>query len=145
MPHCIAQFNAYVTKFHKSPDDRPGQFAGLFTLAQGLNSMTAYAQNKAAVEASNLLKNTYLTTFKGTQDYSAQILEFANANIKAAVEQSTKLSRAKSPTEFFALSNEYARQRFELFSQQAQELAAIFQKVTAATTETVAAGVRKAV
>jgi hypothetical protein len=109
-----------------------------------MNSMTAYAQNKAAVEASNLL-NTYSTTFKGTQDYGAQILEFANANINAAVEQSTKLSRAKSPTEFFALSNEYARQQFEIFSQQAQELAATVQKMTAATTETLAAGVRKAV
>jgi hypothetical protein len=110
-----------------------------------MNSMTSYAQNKAAVEASNLLKNTYSTTFKGTQDYSAQILEFANANINAAVEQGAKLSRAKSPTEFFALSNEYARQRFEIFSQQAQELAATVQKMTAATTESLAAGVRKAV
>jgi hypothetical protein len=44
-----------------------------------------------------------------------------------------------------SLSNEYARQQFEIFSQQAQELAASVRKMTAATTETLAAGVRKAV
>jgi hypothetical protein len=47
--------------------------------------------------------------------------------------------------EFFTLSNEYARQQFEIFSQQAQKLAAIVQKMTAATRETVTADVRKAV
>jgi hypothetical protein len=74
----------------------------------------------AAVEASNFSKNTYSTSFKGTQDYGARALEFANANINAAVEQATKLSRVKSPMEFFTLSNEFARQQFEIFSQQAQ-------------------------
>jgi hypothetical protein len=108
-----------------------------------------YAQNQATSvasgQAANLLKNSYSTTFKGTQDYGAKVLEFANTNINAAVEQTTKLSRVKSPMEFVTLSNEYARQQLKIFSQQAQELAAIVQKITAATTETVTAGVRKAI
>jgi phasin len=92
---------------------------------ENLETMSA-----AAGEATNLLKHGLATTLKGTQDYSAKVLEFAQANINAAVEHVTKLSSAKSPMEFFALSNEYAKRQFEIFTRQAQELAAIVQKMT---------------
>jgi hypothetical protein len=85
----------------------------------------------AAGEATNLLKHSSPTTFKGTQDYSAKVLEFTNANINAAVEQATKLASVKSPMEFFALSNDYAKRQFEILTRQVQELAAIVQKMTA--------------
>ena len=94
---------------------------------ENLETMSA-----AAGEATNLLKHGLATTSKGTQDYSAKVLEFANANINAAVEHVTKLSSAKSPMEFFALSNEYGKRQFEIFTRQAQELAAIVQKMTIA-------------
>jgi phasin len=84
----------------------------------------------AAGEATNLLKHNYATTQKGTQDYSAKVLEFTNANISAAVEHATKLASVKSPMEFFALSNDYAKRQFEIFTRQVQELAAIVQKMT---------------
>jgi hypothetical protein len=103
---------------------------------------TIQQMSAAAGDAANLLRDSCSATVKGTQDYSAKILEFANANISAAVEQSTKLSSVKSPMEFFALSNEYAGQQFEVLSRQAQELAAIIQKMTTTTTETMKAGVR---
>jgi phasin len=99
----------------------------------------------AAGEAANLMKNTYATSFKGAQDYSTKVLEFAHANVNASFEHAKKLSSVKSPTEFFALSSDYARQQFEILSRQAQELAAIAQKMTAAATESVKAGVHKAV
>jgi hypothetical protein len=70
----------------------------------------------AAGEASNLLKHSNATTFKGTQDYSAKVLESTNANINAAVEQATKLTSVKSPMEFFALSNDYAKRQFEILT-----------------------------
>jgi phasin len=94
---------------------------------ENLETMSA-----AAGEATNLLKHGLATTLKGTQDYSAKVLEFANANINAAVEHVTELSSAKSPMEFFALSNEYAKRQFEIFTRQAQELGAIVQKMTIA-------------
>ena len=97
----------------------------------------------AAGEATNLMKSTYATTFEGAQDYSTKVLEFAHANINAAFEHATKLSSVKSLAEFFALSNEHLRQQFEILSRQAQELAAIAQKMTAATTESVKAGLHK--
>jgi phasin len=94
---------------------------------ENLETMSA-----AAGEATNLLKHSYATTFKGAQDYNAKVLEFTNANINAAIEQATKLASVKSPMEFFALSNDYAKGQFEIFTRQAQELAAIVQKMTIA-------------
>ena len=94
---------------------------------ENLETMSA-----AAGEATNLLKHSYATTFKGTQDYNAKVLEFTNANIKGAVEQATKLMSVKSPMEFFALSNDYAKRQFGILTRQAQELGAIVQKMTIA-------------
>jgi hypothetical protein len=94
---------------------------------ENLEVMTA-----AAGEATNLLKRNYATTVKGTQDYSAKVLEFTNANVSAAIEQATKLMSVKSPTEFFALSNDYAKRQVGILTRQAQELAAILQKMTTA-------------
>src|SRR6516165_7954177 len=92
---------------------------------ENLETMTA-----AAEEATDVLKHSYGTSVKGIQDYSTKVLEFTNANIKAAVEQATKLMSVKTPTEFFALSNDYAKRQFEILTRQAQELAAIVQKMT---------------
>ena len=99
----------------------------------------------AAGEAANLMKNTYATSFKGAQDYSTKVLEFAHANVNASFEHAKKLSSVKSPAEFFALSNDRVRQQFEVLFRQAQELAAIARKVTVTTTEPVKPGVNKAV
>jgi phasin len=86
----------------------------------------------AAWEATDLLKHGYATTVKGTQDYSAKVLEFTNANINAAVDQATKLMSVKTPMEFFGLSNDFAKRQFGILTRQAQELAAIVQKITVA-------------
>jgi len=99
----------------------------------------------AASEATDQMKNACSTTFKGAQDYSAKVLEFTHANVNAAFEHARKLSSAKSPAEFFALSNDHMRQQFEVMSRQAQELAGIAQKMTAVTTESLKAGVQKPV
>jgi hypothetical protein len=89
------------------------------------------------------MKNIYSTTFQGAQDYNTKALEFAHVNINATFEHARKLSSVKSPAEFFALSNDHMRQQFEALSRRAQELTAIAQKMTAATTESIKAGVRK--
>jgi phasin len=86
--------------------------------------------SSAAEEATDVLKHSYATTVTGIQDYSTKVLEFTNTNIKAAVEHATKLMSVKTPTEFFTLSNDYAKRQFEILTRQAQELAAIVQKMT---------------
>ena len=90
------------------------------------------------------MKDTYSTTFNGTQEYSTKVLEFAHLNTNEAFEHVRQLSSVKSPAEFFALSNDRVRQQFEVLFRQAQELAAIARKVTVATAEPVKPGVNKA-
>jgi phasin len=98
----------------------------------------------AAGEVSHVLKDTYASSLKGAHDYSTKVLEFAHVNTNSAFEYARQLSAVKSPTEFFSLSNNHLRQQFETLSKQAQELAAIAQKMTAATTESIKAGIHKA-
>ena len=52
---------------------------------ENLETMSA-----AAEEATDFLKHSFATTVKSTQDFNTKVLEFTNANIKAAVEQATK-------------------------------------------------------
>ena len=82
----------------------------------------------AAGEATSLLKHSYASTLKGTQDYSEKVLEFTNANINAAVDQATKLMSVKSPMEFFALSNDYAKRQFEILTGRLRNLLQSFRK-----------------
>jgi len=93
-----------------------------------------FAEKSAAQAKENLetMTDSYASTVTGIQHYNTKILEFTNANIKGAVEHATKLMSVKSPPEFFALSNDYAKQQFEILTRQAQELAAIVQKMTMA-------------
>jgi phasin len=113
---------------------------GAAQVKENIDKMTAVAG-----EATHFMKDTYSTTVKGAQDYSAKVLEFANINTNSAFEYAKQLSAVKSPTEFFTLSNTHLRQQFETLSKQAQELAAIAQKMTAATTESIKSGMHKVV
>jgi phasin len=133
--------NAEFQKAANAPQAfREATEQGAAQAREGLEKMAA-----AAGEATHVLKDTYATSLKGAHDYSAKVLEFAHINTNSAFEYARQLAAVKSPTEFFSLSNNHLRQQFETLSKQAQELAAIAQKMTAATTESIKAGMHKAV
>jgi phasin len=98
----------------------------------------------ASGEATEAMKNAYLTAINGAEKYSAKAIEFANTNTNAAFAFAKDLSSVKSPTEFFALSSEHTRQQFEVLSRQANELAELAQKVSIESSEPLKAGVAKA-
>jgi hypothetical protein len=98
---------------------------------------------KMTAAAGAMMNGTYALNMKGVQEYNAKMLEFANANATAAFEFMRQLTSAKSPTEFFAMSSNHMRQEFETYTRQAQELASIAQKMTAATTDTIKSGLNK--
>jgi phasin len=97
----------------------------------------------AAADATEQMKNVYTASFKGIQDYSAKVFEFAHLNMTAAIEHAKKLATAKTPTEYFELTNEYMRTHMETLTKQAQELAAIAQKMTAPAMESLKARLNK--
>jgi phasin len=98
----------------------------------------------ASGEASEAMRTAYLTAMKGAQNYSAKVIEFAQANADATFAFAKELSRVKSPSEFIELSSEHTRQQFEVLTQQAKDLAELAQKVTVESAEPFKAGVAKA-
>jgi phasin len=98
----------------------------------------------AAADAATLMKDSYSRTIKGAQEYNTKVIEFAQANTKAAFDFAQELVGVKSPSEFFELSTNHSRKQFEKLTEQTKELATLAQKVTVATAEPVKAGVTRA-
>ena len=98
----------------------------------------------AAADAATLMKDSYSRTIKGAQEYNTKVIEFAQANTKAAFDFAQELVGVKSPSEFFELSTNHSRKQFEKLTEQTKELATLAQKVTLATAEPIKAGATKA-
>jgi phasin len=100
--------------------------------------------NLATADAATLIKNSYSTAVKGTQDYNDKVIEFTQTNTVAAFDFVQKLSGVKSPSAFIELSTEHSRKQLETLTEQTKELAALAQRVTLATAEPLKTGASKA-
>jgi phasin len=98
----------------------------------------------ASTEAADLIKNSYWTAVKGVEHYNSKFIEFARANTNAAFDFIQKISGVKSPTAFIELWTEHARKQVETLTEQAKELAALANKTTLASTESLKTGVTDA-
>jgi phasin len=98
----------------------------------------------ATAEASNLIQTSCATAAKGAMEYNAKVIEIACANTNAAFDYARGLYGVKSPAEFLEVATEHARKRFDVFSEQTKELAALAQKVASEAAEPLKAGVTKA-
>src|ERR1700686_2278693 len=104
---------------------------------------TTHSASASTAEATDLMRNSYSKAVEGGQVYNNKLLEFAQTNSKVAFDFAQKLIAVKSPSEFIELSTEHARKQFESLTEQTKELTVLAQKVTAATTEPLKAGVTK--
>jgi len=98
----------------------------------------------SATESAALMRDSYSTAMKGAQDYNNKILDFTQANSKAAMDFVQKLSGVKSPSEFMELSTQHSRQQVEVLTEQSKELAALAQQLMLAAAEPLKAGATKA-
>lgn len=98
----------------------------------------------AAADAATLMKDSYSRTVKGAQEYNTKVIEFAQANTKAAFDFAQELVGVKSPSEFFELSTSHSRRQLETLTEQTKELTALAQKITLATAEPLKTGANKA-
>jgi phasin len=98
----------------------------------------------ATAEASNLIQTSCATAAKGAMEYNARLVEIACANANAAFDYARELHGVTSPAQFLELTTEHARKRFDVFSTQAKELAALGQKVASDAVEPLKAGAAKA-
>ena len=98
----------------------------------------------AAEEANKVLERTYSTAAKGAADFNLQWIEMARANANSAFDFTRQLVGVKSPSEFLELSAAQARKQFEAFTEQAQHLTVLAQKVTTDAVQPLQAGVTSA-
>jgi phasin len=91
----------------------------------------------ATADATNLMKDSYSTVGRCSQDYNAKFIEFAKTNTEAAFEFAQQLTAVSSPTEFFELSTKHSRKQFETLTEQARELATVAQKALSEIAERV--------
>jgi phasin len=98
----------------------------------------------ATAEASNLIQTSCTTAAKGAMEYNAKLVEIACANANAAFDYARELHGVQSPAQFLEVTTEHARKRFDVFSAQAKELAALAQKVASEAVEPLKAGAAKA-
>jgi phasin len=98
----------------------------------------------ATAEASNLIQTSCTTAAKGAMEYNAKLVEIACANANAAFDYARELHGVQSPAQFLEMTTEHARKRFDVFSVQAKELAALAQKITSEAVEPLKAGAAKA-
>jgi len=95
----------------------------------------------AAENATEILQNTCTTAANGAAIFNQKVIETGHTNSAAVWDFAQKLFAVKSPSEFTELSMAHARKQFEVWSEQAKEIAALTQKVTIDTAEPIKAGV----
>ena len=128
----------------RSKTDATEQFRDM-TEKGATQSKEAFEKMSAATaQTADVMKNCYSTAVKGIQDYNNKLIEFTHANTKTAVDFAQRMSGVKSPSEFFELSTDLAQQQLETLTKQTQQLAALAQQVTLATTEPLKTGLTKA-
>jgi phasin len=125
------------------PSDAPQAFREVAEKSTAQAKENFEKLSAASSEAAEAMKNTYLTAMKGAQNYSAKVIEFAQANADATFAFAKELPSVKSPSDFVALSTEHTRRQFEALSRQAKELVELTQKVSVECAAPLKAGVAK--
>jgi phasin len=143
---CIMDMNTKTTATKPaglSKTDAPQAFREMAEKGTTQTKETYERMSAATTEAADLIKDSFATAVKGMQDYNNKFIEFAHANIDAAIDFFQKLSGVKSPSAYVELSTEHARKQIETLTEQTKQLAALAEKGTLATAEPLKTGVAK--
>ena len=128
----------------KSKTDATEQFRDMTEKGATQSKEVFERMSAATAQTADAMKNCYSTAVKGIQDYNNKLIEFTHANTKIAFDFAQRMFGVKSPSEFFELSTDLAQQQLETLTKQTQQLAALAQQVTLATTEPLKTGFTKA-
>ena len=121
----------------KSRTDVAEQFGDMVEKGATQSKEALEKMSAATGQAADVMKNCYSTAVKGVQDYNNKVIEFTHANTKAAFDFAQRMSGVKSPSEFVELSTELAQQQLTTLTEQTKQLAALAQKGTLATGQTI--------
>ena len=128
----------------KSKTDAPERFREMVEKGATQSKEAFEKMSAVSTQAADVMKNYCSTAVKGAQDYNNKLIEFTQANTKAAFDFAQRMSGVKSPSEFIELSTELSQQQFATLTEQTKQLAALAQQVTLATAEPLKTGFTKA-
>jgi phasin len=128
----------------KSKTDTPEQFREMVEKGATQSKESFEKMSAASSQAADVMKNCYSAAIKGAQDYNNKVIEFTQANTKAAMDFAQRMSGVRSPSECIELSTELAQQQLTTLTEQTKQLAALAQQVTLATAEPFKTGFTKA-
>ena len=143
MPKNTSAAKARTAKLYSDrPKTEGTEVVGEFARQGASYTKDMYEKTKVAAEETNrLIEQTYSTVAKNAGDFNVQWIEMVRASTNSALDFSRDLVGVKSPSEFLELSAAHARKQFEIFTEQAPQLASVLQK---GTRDAVQAGVKNA-
>jgi phasin len=97
----------------------------------------------AAEQTARSIEQSYSTTVENMRDYNLKIIDMAHANTEAAFEFVRQFATAKTPSDFMELWTSHTRKQFEMFSEQAQDLTALGQKIAGESAAPIARNVNQ--
>jgi hypothetical protein len=97
-------------------------------VAQAENA--AKAASGAFEESGRAASGMIEASVKGVQDYQTKVVQIFQANAQANLELAQKLIQVRSPTDFIETMSTHMRERANLVTEQAKELAALGQEAT---------------
>jgi phasin len=98
----------------------------------------------AGEEATRRIEDTYSRVAQGTIDFHRKVLEIAQANVDAAFDCAQELIGVTSPSQFFEVTTNHARQQAQAMTEQTRELAALAQKAATDSIKPLAGGLTSA-
>ena len=90
--------------------------------------------------AEQSIEDTYSRVAQGTIDFHRKVLEIAQANVDAAFDCAQELVGVTSPSQFFEVATNHAREQAQAMTEQTRELAALAQKAATDSIKPLAGG-----
>jgi phasin len=129
-----------ATSKPKSKTEASEQFREIAEKGAAQSKKAFDTLSAATGQTADAMRNCCSNAVKGAQDYSNKVVEFAQTNADSTFDFARRMSGVKSPSEFFEISTEHARQQLETLAKQTTELVALAQRASLATAEPLKAG-----
>ena len=105
--------------------------------AASMASKATEQMTSQMANAANLYGGAAGAAFKAVQDYQAKLMQFFQANAEANMQFGQKLMQSRTPSDLIETMSAHMRERADLISEQAKELAALGQEASRKAVESI--------
>lgn len=84
---------------------------------------------RSAEEATNGVKLGFLSSFAGIREFNAKLIDIAHANVDEAFDFAHQIAGVQTPSDFMSIWSAHTKRKFEMMTEQMQELSEVGQKI----------------